>query len=407
MGAGLGGLLVAWRARAAGERVLVHEAAPTTGGRTRTETRAGWRVERGAWFLPGSLPPAGLSPEAAQRLGMAPLVGTVASVGPRGLVPLWTRARATAATVHDALTPRRRATTSAREPESLAAFARRRFGAGIAHDVVRTVAEAVWPVGAERVGVGDALPSWLAREARRRRVGVGLFDALTADAPLGWQVAGGMSAVLERLCTDLGTCVRTGQRVVQVLPGAGPADARLVFADGTRSDAGSVTLAVPAAEQARLLRAAAPPLADRLPGAGDPGVVRVTVGWTPGASGPVPPPHVGVVRGRARLRVRSVLFPTAYDTAAAPPGSALAVAWLGGEHDPQAMTESEPRLVRRALADLGLVLGGRVRPDVVDVQRVACDAGATWPGRRALLLDDVRTLAGVGVDLVLRPTWTT
>ncbi|MEZ6008429.1 MAG: hypothetical protein R3F05_11790 [Planctomycetota bacterium] len=71
------------------------------------------------------------------------------------------------------------------------------------------------------------------------------------------------------------------------------------------------------------------------------------------------------------------------------------------------MTESEPRLVRRALADLGLVLGGRVRPDVVDVQRVACDAGATWPGRRALLLDDVRTLAGVGVDLVLRPTWTT
>ena len=40
-------------------------------------------------------------------------------------------------------------------------------------------------------------------------------------------------------------------------------------------------------------------------------------------------------------------------------------------------------------------------------QRVAGDAGATWPGRRALLLDDVRTLAGVGVDLVLRPTWTT
>ncbi|MGE0190775.1 MAG: NAD(P)/FAD-dependent oxidoreductase [Planctomycetota bacterium] len=405
MGAGLGGLLVAWRARAAGEDVVVHEAAEHVGGETRTAVRDGWRVEHGAWFLPGAAPAQGLSLAAAGRLGLRPLLGRVAQAGPRGLTPLWTPARRRRAALRDGLAPRPRAVASSAANESLESFARRRFGPATTEDVVRPVAQLLTGFGPERVGIADALPAWLAREARHGRVGVQTFAALDGRAPLGWTSAGGLAALVERLRADLGACVQTACRVVEVVPGGDPSSARVVDEAGATSAPGTVTLAVPHDEQVRLLRRAAPALADQL--AGERGVdgVRVVIAWTHGEDGPATPPYVAAVRGRSRLRVRGVLFPAALDVSAVPDTGACAVAWLGGAHDPHAAGEPEGKLVRRVLADLALVLGRRVRPHFVEVQRRAGDVRAPWPGRRARLLEPLRALAGAGVELVERPAW--
>jgi protoporphyrinogen oxidase len=370
LGAGPAGLMAAWRAAAAGHRVVVLERAPAVGGLAASTEVAGQRVDLGSHRLHPSTDPAVLG-DLRRLLGgtlqWRPRAGRLRLDGrwvrfplsPPDLVRSLPPSFAAAA-VRDAVTaPWRRA-----REDSFADVVRTGLGPTMLDRFYGPYARKLWGLEPEELDGEQARRRIAARSAAglaRRVVG-------PRTHPGFWYPARGFGAIVEALAdaaVAAGADLRLGCEVARVdLSGEGAA---VALADGTAVVAGRVLSTVPLPALASLARPSPPPEVAAAAGAlTSRGMVLVYLAlardrWTPFDAHYLPGPEVVASRVSEPKRYRDGPDPVGQTVLCAEvpctPGDEL---WLAGDDE----LAGE---VAAGLEALGLPA---VRPFTVDVRRL-------------------------------------
>ncbi len=401
VGGGLGGLLAATALDRRGVRVVVLEAGERPGGVALAERRDGWLLEPAAssMLLPNpALTPlldhAGATPvpadPAARRrylytrnrlveLAESPAVLLAPVVGPGA------KLRALAE-------PLVRAPVGGAAPdESLAGFARRRFGSGVGDLLATVAAHGVFAGDPEQLSVRSCFPALPALEDAEGSVirgGLARMRSRPKGTPRArvHVMADGMAELAATLAAHLGERFRPGHRI-QSLERRGAA--WHVQGPGWEVAAPTVVLATPTAVAATL----APPEVAEVLGRAQRAPVAVVGLGGPEALVPLPE-GFGVLAGPgAGVRVLGVLFESRYAPGRAPEGHHLAKAILGGAADPGAYELDDDELVAQAGGDLARILGAPVRPSWTAVVRHAEGIPQYGRAHGAWLANLERTLA--------------
>ncbi len=304
--------------------------------------------------------------------------------------------------------------------ETVAGFARRRFGASIAEAFAQPIVVGIFGGDYEALELRAAFPKVAALEAAHGSVVRGLRAEAAARRKAGRPRAGlvtfdgGMGALPRALAGRLGDRVRLGCGVVAIERHGPGVRARLD--DGTVVAADRAVLAVPPEAAAELVAPLDAPLGGLLAATPSVPIASVSLGW---ADGELAHPLDGfgllVPRGAGYKTLgvlfMSSIFPT---VRAAPPGRVLLRALVGGANDPRIGDLDDEAVLALAEAEVAALLGARAPASFRHVQR--------WPDAipqytvghlaraeqidaraRALGLELVGTaLRGVGVNDVLR-----
>lgn len=392
VGAGLCGLSVAMRAKAAGRSVAVLEAAPRAGGVIRTDAVGGYRVERGAATFPSNAkgllelaascpnPPAVLEPPTdAERQylwmpsGLVPVVKHPAAFVASGLLSPLAAARVGL----EPLLGRRRAQGA----ESLHRFVRRRFGRSVADGLLTSFTAGIYGSDPRDLGAADAFPGLAAMEGERWRVLPALLRRAARNPRRIRTFRGGMAALPRAMAEALGDSLRLSTPVRSVAARGDGVDVETGRGDRVR--ARDLVLATTAREQAALVATRSAEAAEILAAVRYVPMVVAAVGIPPGGS-PAIPRGFGFLRGRGtRARILGASFPSVIDPSCAPASHALLTVYLGGGGDPEVLGWDDGRIAGQAEHDLARALGGRVSPDLVSVHRVERAIPMASPGHRA------------------------
>lgn len=292
IGGGISGLAAATRLaeRSDPAGLVLIEGESRLGGKIRTERTDGFLLEGGPdCFL--STKPAGV--ELCHRLGLADrLIGTSSAVrgsfvkragrlyplpeGITGLVPsrllpllttglLSLRGRMRAGL--EVLVPPRRAGAE----ESVAEFARRRFGTEAYDWLIEPLLSGIFAGDGERLSLESTFPQLRATELRDGGL---LRPLLTGRTPPGRPAAirsgfvtlpGGLGELVGALATRLGgTRVLTGRKVRSIRPAVAGPGYRVELVDGWTLEAEAVVLATPAHATAAMVDVLDPDLAETL-----------------------------------------------------------------------------------------------------------------------------------------------
>ena len=406
IGAGPAGLAAASALHRRGEPLTLLEAAPRAGGWCQTERVAGYAFETGpqTWRAPAGegsargmdelVAWAGLraelrppSPAASRRFLLRH--GRLRSL-PRGLPALLGPGGCLRA-----LSERLRA-PQPRPRESVAAFARRRFGPATA-PLVDAFVSGVFAGDAERLELASAFPV-LARAERD-------YGSVLAAARAGgfprrevWGLSGGLGSLSEALAEDLGPLLRCGARVSGLLPARAGQPWEVYLSSGESFSAERLLLALPAWAAAPLLAPHDPLLGSLLRGIPYAPVAVVSLGFAREAFRRGPPEGFGFLAPRCEgKRILGCIYASSVFPESAPPGKVGLRVLLGGLQDPGAVELSEAQLLETTLRELSPLLGIEARPEQVLVQRLqraipqylpghaervaAIEArAATWPG---------------------------
>lgn len=395
VGGGIAGLAAAWWAVAAGRSVRLLEATERVGGVIRTDRRGAYRIERAATSIPSSaahvaallegLPGAPrLVPArpAADRQFLLTRAGLrVVPRSPPGLLasPLLSLGAKVRLLAELLRGPRGGART-----ETLERFVARRFGPAVARRFLVPFTRGVYGAHPARLGAGDAFPVLAALERRRGSVLRGLRGRRSGAPREVRLVEGGTEALPRAIAAALGERLwrDAGVRALSPAPPGEPeAPLVLTLAAGDRVAAREVLLATPAAAQAALLGPFAPIEAEALGAVVYTPIAVVALGLPPG--NPRVPEGFGFLAdARSRARILGATFHSRLSDAVAPPGHELVLAFLGGTEDRGALDLDDTALADLAAADLARALGGRVRPDLVDVHRWPRAIPLFAPGHR-------------------------
>lgn len=409
VGAGLTGLSTAWRARRAGLRVALVEASSRVGGVIRTETVAGYRIERAAASFPSQATHllevnAGLqepvpvrTPDPGSdgqflwtRRGLVSMPRTPPALLASPLLPASAKLRAAAEVL--------RGRDRVRGAESAHTFVRRRFGSLVAERFLRPMTLGIYGSRPENLGARDAFPTLVAMEdegsllrslLRRRKAAA--RSIVTFD--------GGMEAFPRAIARGLADAVKTQwpvvglERVGDLVVATGP--------DGARLAARQVVLSTPAPDQARLVAPLSVAAGDILAAVRYVPMVVVALGIPPGDGGAASLPRgFGFLRAAgARGRILGASFPSFLDPACAPAGHALASVFLGGGADPGAADLGDAAILELAIGDLSRALGHAVRPDMTSIHRWARAIPVLSPGHRVRMRDAQALLEPAGITL--------
>lgn len=392
VGGGIAGLTAARDLAAAGDDVLLLEAAAQPGGKLRRHAVAGVLVDVGAEAMLNRRPegvdlataaglevvhPAVVSSRIWTRGALRPL--------PRSLmgVPLDLEQLAASGVLSEAGLARAR-----REPElppevidgdvSVGDLVARRFGDEVTDVLVEPLLGGVYAGRAREISARAAVPQLVAYAERGSLLEQAAAIPPSYDLPVFAGVPGGMGRLPEALAAGIG--VRTGVTVRELRRAtggfvlvAGPTNAEeLVEAD-------AVVLATPAAPTARLLRDVAPAAATELAAIESASVVVVTLAFRaadvpaaiPGdSSGFLVPPTEG-------RRIKASTFSFAkWDWVRAAGRGALdgddvvhLRTSLGRHREETALQATDEELVAASLADLADAVGLTARPVDTHVQR--------------------------------------
>lgn len=392
VGGGIAGLTAARDLAAAGDDVLLLEAAAQPGGKLRRHAVAGVLVDVGAEAMLNRRPegvdlataaglevvhPAVVSSRIWTRGALRPL--------PRSLmgVPLDLEQLAASGVLSEAGLARAR-----REPElppevidgdvSVGDLVARRFGDEVTDVLVEPLLGGVYAGRAREISARAAVPQLVAYAERGSLLEQAAAIPPSYDLPVFAGVPGGMGRLPEALAAGIG--VRTGVTVRELRRAtggfvlvAGPTNAEeLVEAD-------AVVLATPAAPTARLLRDVAPAAATELAAIESASVVVVTLAFRaadvaaaiPGdSSGFLVPPTEG-------RRIKASTFSFAkWDWVRAAGRGALdggdvvhLRTSLGRHREETALQATDEELVAVSLADLADAVGLTARPVDTHVQR--------------------------------------
>jgi protoporphyrinogen/coproporphyrinogen III oxidase len=381
VGAGLGGLVAAFRLRQAGIEVVVLEASARAGGVLGTSRVDGFVREHAANAALTGV--AGGLADLCDELGVALARASKAARkrwiwidGKLRALPMdpisfarsdlltW---RGKLTLLGEPLRPARR--LSAQGDESVHDWAARRFGPEVARAIVAPFVTGVYAADAHDVSLEAGFPRLAALEENGGVVR-GMIAALRAKNGASGPRAlvapvGGMQAVVDGLVARLGPAVRLDAPVDAVTPEDGGV---AVSVRGAPERFDGAVLAVPAHAAAELM-ASVPVVASRLAPLERAPAAIVYLGYERAA---VEHPLDGfgfLVAQGEDLRVLGVVFESSVWTGRAPAGTVLFRCILAGARDPGAFALDDAALIAQASRDLERAVGARGQPRHASVVR--------------------------------------
>jgi oxygen-dependent protoporphyrinogen oxidase len=379
VGGGVAGLTVAYRLLAAGRQVICLEADMVAGGCVRTDRVGGLLCERGAQNVLEET--AGPVSRLAHDLGIAAEIlhpkekGNFIAWGGR----LWSMP----AQLYRVLSPRGMvragrglllAGASQGNDESVATWARRRFGDEFARCVIDPMVAGIFAGDPAQLSLEAAFPDLSEVERKHRSLVAGAFQIRPANRR-HYSFRNGMGSLTEALAQHLGSAVRTGIRALRIA-----ADANRCYridcddpASGTcQVCTRSVVIAVPAPAAGELMSALDPTLVRLFRSIGFAPVVSASMALSPSDFRNSPPRGYGLERPHCDgSRLLGCLFSSSAFEGAAPPGVVHLRILVGGRRDPDAYGLSNGELLDLSREELGRVLGLRLdaKPSVFHVVR--------------------------------------
>jgi oxygen-dependent protoporphyrinogen oxidase len=296
--------------------------------------------------------------------------------------------------------------------ESMADFARRRFGDFAADVVVDAMASGVFAGDPTKLELASAFPILAELEREAGSVAVaGLRRQLrrawnrhrhpTAEAPSGRpglrSFQQGMETLPRALTQALGATVQTGVKVVAVTKVPGRWGGHFAFRWGVHLDTGqrlmanAVVLATPPAVAGTLLAPYDPPLAAALHAIPSASLAVVTLGYPNAAAARCKAlDGFGFLAPRGQgLRTLGVIWSSALWPERAPDDHLLLRCMVGGATDPTAVDLEDEALIDIAHADVALAMGLSTRPVFTHVahHRSAIPQYTVGHARRLAIID--------------------
>jgi oxygen-dependent protoporphyrinogen oxidase len=369
VGGGIAGLTVAYRLLAAGRQVICLEADPVAGGCVRTDRVAGLLCERGAQNVLEEA--GGPVRRLADDLGIG---AEILHPSEKGNFIAWGgRLCSMPAQLHRVLSVggmarAARGLVLAKAPagrdESVAVWARRRFGGEFASRVIDPMISGICAGDPERLSLDAAFPELGNLEQRHRSLAVAAFRK-RPTARHHYSFRNGMGVLTEALTQRLGPAIRTGIKATAITA-EGRGQYRIDCEDPTtgrqapRVLAHSVIVAAPAAAAVAMMSALDPCLERLLGGIESAPVVTASLAFSPADFDSGPPQGYGLVRPRCEgSRLLGCLFPSSAFAGTAPPGVIHLRVLAGGRRDPDAYRLSDGELLDLAREELRPILGLR------------------------------------------------
>jgi len=373
VGGGLSGLVRARSLAAAGQKVLLLERSAEPGGAVRSVEQDGFLLELG----PNTVRPTAALLALAADLGLSdrmvfadPKLPRFVEIGgrlrkiPFPAISISAMVRAAA----EPFLPRRNAPGE----ESAYDFIARRFGAGIARNLLEPFVSGIYAGDARRLSAEAAFPKIVALERDHGSVVRGMIGSRPKSKPAGprpkglLSFRGGLATLPRALAAALGSAFRPGVGVERVEPS--DRGWRVFTATETLS-ADSVVLAGSAAATARIVRGVAPEAADALAGMPAPPLCVAHCAWPVDA---FPRPVAGFGHLLAPAPGESVLgavWSSALFSDRAPAGTVLITYFLGGRRNPDAARMDDAAIAAAVHADAARALGARVPPRLIRTTR--------------------------------------
>ncbi len=378
VGAGLGGLTVAWHLQRAGLDVVVFESAAHAGGAMRTGAEGGFRYEHG--------PNTVLDKEPATHalLDQLGLRAHMVRSGPEARVRyLWTRGRLRAIPLgpglltSDLLSVKARARLLAEvavpppraEDESIYEFGVRHLGEEATRLLIDPMVTGIFAGDIERLSLESCFPNMRRLEKEHRSIVLGAIAAWrraqreNRPPPMGhalFSFRDGLGELPNALATALGERVRLGTPVAGIATSGG--DAVVTLQSGEQLEAERVVVATPAPAAADLFASFAPRASELLRDFPYAAVAVVHLGY-PRASISGDVAAFGFLAPEAeRLPILGCIFTSTLFPDRAPPGHALFTVMVGGARHPERTRLVEPELIALAAREVERVLGISSRP---------------------------------------------
>jgi len=411
LGAGIAGLAAAAEIARAGRSVIVLEASARAGGAAWSERIEGHLVERGpnTFRVPAEMD----AFVRAHALDSLLVAATPASrerflLRDGALVPVPMSPFGFART--RLLTPGGKRRLLA-EPfvargdaagESVAAFAKRRFGCEARDALIGPFLTGVYAGDEAQLGAEAVCPRLVAAERRSGSVVLGLIrGALDPSAPRGrpgtWSAREGVGSLAGRLAHAIGPALRLSAAASQIAFEEGAYSIEIAAESGLeRLRCGGLVIATPAPAAADLVRALDPDAAAALAAIAYAPIASVSLS-IPRDATRVPVRGFGflVPRGEGEALL-GCLFPSRLFAGRAPAERELLTLLAGGVRRPDALDAPDDRLVAALVAELDRALGLVEAPRTLAITR--------W--RRAVAqpgVDHVRTIASLRQRLARFP----
>lgn len=262
--------------------------------------------------------------------------------------------------------------------ETLAAFARRRFGEEFLDYVMDPLAAGLYAGEPAQLSISATLPAIKALERRAGSVLGGLLKAhlmRTGKAlPLCprtlFSFRDGLAALPRALAARLTTSLRLGCQVEAVEPAAGCGYRIRVRrgVDGQALKADAVVLALPAYAATRILAPLDPVAAEALSTLAHPPLAVVFLGY-PAAAIPHPLDGVGtLIPGVENRDVLAILFSSTLFAGRAPPNHIALTAFVGGARRPELATLAASDLEALVDSEVRDLFGSRAAPCLARVR---------------------------------------
>jgi oxygen-dependent protoporphyrinogen oxidase len=371
IGGGIAGLTTAYRLVRAGKKVVCLEAADYPGGCIRTDRLEGYLCERGAQnFMEAANGPVY---RLANDLGLADQIIPTKETGnyiawegrswvlPKQILRILSP-RGLARAGLELFLPRRSSATE----ESIAAWARRRFGHEVAQRLIDPMVTGVWAGDPERLSLEATLSVGAELEQKYRSVILGAFKN-GGERQSAFTFKNGMGTLPETLAKALGSALHTGNQALNITP-IDEAGYRIQIKETKTGserafEAKEVVIATPPPVTGDLVAGLDSRLAELIRDIPCSTMVSCSLAFLPADFIGPGPKGYGLISPYCQgTRALGCLYPSSSFAGASPPDRILIRILLGGRRDPEAITLSDAAVVELALQEFGPLLG--LKPDV-------------------------------------------
>jgi oxygen-dependent protoporphyrinogen oxidase len=395
IGAGISGLVAAYRLMKAGSKVLLIESSDRAGGVIQSQEAEEFLIERG----PNSFRGTSTLLDLFEELG---LMNDLVTADPRapafvyagkGLDPV---PMSLTAALSTRLISTKGKLRLLREPfiaprrdsheESIAGFVRRRLGSEVLDNLIAPFVSGVYAGDPERLSIQATLPKLARLESESGGISKGLWGLWKAPRKKKAKdgspkrslrqyrlcsFASGLEHWPKTIASKLGLHLRTNSKAVSIVRGNAEDPFEVILDEGGRRltvVAKNLIVATPADAAARLLSKIAPEIAARLE----------TIGYVSLVSLPLAYPAEMSIQGfgflatrGAGLRILGSVWNSSLFRDRAPSGWVLLTSFIGGATDGEAIHLDDEELISIADRDLKRVLGIKSQPRRLPITRWA------------------------------------
>lgn len=387
IGAGITGLVTAYWLHKAGKEVLVLEEQPFTGGVMRSEQKAGFLLEWG----PNSFQETPETQKLIESLGISTDLVTGDAKMPRYVYlnrQLQAVPMSPPALIKSSLLTWRGKLRLLAEPfigantpgqeESIADFARRRLGKQIHDRLLSPFFSGVYAGNTERLSLPACFPSLAEWETNYGSLLKGAIKSARAakqkaQTPTIKRLCSfktGMGNLPQALTKALSDAILTNCQINSIKAGA-EGDYQVEFSQqGSQTiSTKQLVLATPTSATAKLLSTLIPKVVQPL---SEIEYASMVIVHTTLALNQLPKPLTGfgfLVPRTEKIRLLGTIWNSSLFPDRAPTGEFLMTTFIGGAHDPEAITLSDAQLTEIVTNELASILG--IKPKVVNIYRLA------------------------------------